>query len=350
MNEQAEEKQLPASDRKLREGRRKGQVSHSRDLISGFTLVAALVYLFYAWPGFLERLYQLIDTVTSWPGDTFEAMAARSARHVVLVVATAVVPVTILVVVLTIVFSVLATRGPVFSVEPVKPKFEHINPAKGFMRIFSLRNVVEFAKGLTKIVLLTGIFLAIFLTWLQSLFEAPACGETCLEQIIKAVLIPLGAAAALTFVVTGVIDLFLQLWLFLRDMRMTKTEYKRERKDLEGDPHIRQERNRQRQQNANGTEEGVKTGIQNANLVFFAEDRLVGLLYVKDQTSVPVVVAKGQGAAARAQLAEAKRRGLAITDDREALEMLYPGSTVGEFIGQSAFPSVIRNLIRFGLV
>ncbi|TIM51276.1 MAG: EscU/YscU/HrcU family type III secretion system export apparatus switch protein, partial [Mesorhizobium sp.] len=44
MAEEAEEKKLPASDKKLRDARRKGQVSQSRDLASGFTLFAALGY------------------------------------------------------------------------------------------------------------------------------------------------------------------------------------------------------------------------------------------------------------------------------------------------------------------
>ncbi|TIX74980.1 MAG: EscU/YscU/HrcU family type III secretion system export apparatus switch protein, partial [Mesorhizobium sp.] len=38
MAEEAEEKTLPASEKKLRDARRKGPVSQSRDLVSGFTL------------------------------------------------------------------------------------------------------------------------------------------------------------------------------------------------------------------------------------------------------------------------------------------------------------------------
>ncbi len=350
MTEQAEEKKLPASDKKLREGRRKGQVSHSRDLISGFTLVAALVYLFYAWTGFMERLNQLVETVISWPESSFEATSAQALHHSVLVVATALVPVAILVVVFTIALSIFVTGGPVFAVEPIKPRFDHISPAKGIKRIFSLRNLIEFAKGLTKIVLLSALFMAIFLAWLQSLFEAPSCGETCLEQVFKSVLVPLGGAAALTFVVTGAVDLFLQRWLFLRDMRMTRSEYKRERKDLEGDPQIRQARYRQRHASANASGETVKAGIRHANIVFSDHGRLIALRYVKGETSVPVVVAKGRGDGARKQLIEAQRQGLAVANDQEALDLLFPNSAVGDAIDQSAFAVVVRNLVRFNLV
>ena len=348
MNEQAEEKKLPASDKKLREGRRKGQVSHSRDLISGFTLVAALVYLFYAWNGFMERLNQLVETVISWPESSFEATSAQALHHSVLVVATALVPVAILVVVFTIALSMFVTGGPVFAVEPIKPRFDHINPAKGIKRIFSLRILIEFTKGLTKILLLSALFFFIFLAWLQSLLEAPSCGAICLEQVFKSLLMPIGGAAALTFIVTGVIDLFLQRWLFLRDMRMTRSEYKRERKDLEGDPQIRQERFRQRHASASG--ETVKAGIRHANIVFFDDGRLIALRYIRGETSVPVVVAKSRGEGARKQLIEAQRYGLAVADDQEALDLLFPNSAVGDAIDQSAFAAVVRNLVRFNLV
>ena len=47
-------------------------------------------------------------------------------------------------------------------------------------------------------------------TWLQPLFEVPACGQSCLEPTLLAILTPLGAAAALAFIVVGLIDVPIQ--------------------------------------------------------------------------------------------------------------------------------------------
>ena len=47
--------------------------------------------------------------------------------------------------------------GPVMAFEKVAPKMEHLNPAAGIKRMFSLDNLVELAKGILKTALLVGI-------------------------------------------------------------------------------------------------------------------------------------------------------------------------------------------------
>jgi type III secretion protein U len=345
MTQEAEEKHLPASDKKLRDSRRKGQVSQSRDLISGFTLFAALAYLFFIWPTVSERLSQLVQTVTA-SGGSFEEIAMRAVRHAIALLFLVTAPLVGIVVVFTLLFGVIATHGPIFSFEPIKPQFDHINPAKGLKKIFSLRNAIEFAKGLAKVVFLACLFVAILLAWLQPLFDAPGCGESCIEPMIKAVLTPLGIAAALGFILIGLIDVPLQRWLFLRDMRMTRTEFKREHKDLEGDPLIRQELQRQRR---DAVARPIRLGLKNAVLVFVSGDRMVALRYVRDETPVPVIVAKGQGRSCDGMIAEARRLGIPIVEDASLVEPLFENTGVGAYIGQELFSPVVRHLVRFGL-
>ncbi|MGX9147827.1 EscU/YscU/HrcU family type III secretion system export apparatus switch protein [Mesorhizobium sp. 128a] len=344
MAEEAEEKRLPASDKKLRDARRKGQVSQSRDLVSGFTFLAALAYLYFSWPMLFRRFSELVQTVTL-PGDSFGEVSLRAIRHSFSLLMLATLPLVGIVVVFTVAFGMLGTFGPVFSFEQLKPQFDHINPAKGLQKILSLRNVIEFTKGLIKVVLLASLFVFILAAWLQPLFDAPGCGPSCLEPIIKAVLTPLGAAAALAFVVIGLIDVPIQRWLFLRDMRMTTTEYKREHKDLEGDPLIRHEQQRQRRE---AVMQPAKLGVRNAVIVFVSGDRAVALRYVKGETPVPTVVAKGQGRAADEIRAQARQAGIPIVEDAAA-EALFENANTGSYIGQQVFSPVVRHLVRLGL-
>lgn len=345
MAEEAEEKQLPASDKKLRDARRKGQVSQSRDLIAGFTLLAALAYLFFIWPTVSEHLSELVQTVTASNG-LFGEISMRAIRHTIALMFLVTAPLAGIVTVFTLVFGVIATSGPVFSFEPVKPQFDHINPAKGLKKIVSLRNVIEFAKGLAKVVFLSCLFVAILLAWLQPLFDTPGCGETCVEPMIKSVLTPLGIAAALGFIVIGLIDVPLQRWLFRRDMRMTRTEFKREHKDLEGDPLIRQELQRQRRE---AVARPLRLGLKNAVLVFVAGDRMVALRYVSNETPVPVVVAKGQGRIADGMIGEARRLAIPVVEDAALVEPLFERTGVGAYIGEDLFSPVVRHLVRHGL-
>ncbi|MFD2057416.1 EscU/YscU/HrcU family type III secretion system export apparatus switch protein [Mesorhizobium calcicola] len=345
MAEEAEEKKLPASDKKLRDARRKGQVSQSRDLVSGFTLFAALAYLYFSWPMLFRRLSELVQTVTM-SGGSFGEVSLRAIRHSSSLLMLATLPLVGIVVVFTVAFGMLGTFGPVFSFEQLKPQFDHINPAKGLQKILSLRNVIEFTKGLIKVVLLASLFVFILTAWLQPLFDAPGCGQSCLEPIIKAVLTPLGVAAALAFVVIGLIDVPIQRWLFLRDMRMTTTEYKREHKDLEGDPLIRHEQQRQRRE---AVMQPAKLGVKNAVIVFVSGDRAVALRYVKGETPVPTVVGKGQGRAADEIVAQARQARIAIVEDAAVAEPLFENASTGSYIGQQMFSPVVRHLVRHGL-
>lgn len=345
MTQEAEEKQLPASDKKLRDSRRKGQVSQSRDLIAGFTLFAALAYLYFIWPTVSEHLSQLMQTVTA-SGASFDEISMRAIRHTVSLMFLVTAPLVGIVVVFTMLFGFIASYGPVFSFEPIKPQFDHINPAKGLMKIISLRNVVEFAKGVAKVVFLAGLFVIILLAWMQPLFDAPGCGETCIAPMIKAVLTPLGIAAVLGFILIGLIDVPLQRWLFLRDMRMTKTEYRREYKDLEGDPLIQQEFQRQRRE---AVTRPIRLGVKNAVLVFAAGDRMVALRYVRDDTPVPVIVGKGQGHVADTMLAEARRLGIPVVEDAALVESLFEHAGVGSYVGSELFTPVVRHLVRLRL-
>jgi type III secretion protein U len=240
-----------------------------------------------------------------------------------------------IVVVLAVVFGMLGTFGPVFSFEPLKPQFDHINPAKGLQKILSLRNVVEFTKGLAKVVLLAGLFAFLLIAWLQPLFDAPGCAPSCLEPIIKAVLTPLGIA-----------DVPIQRWLFLRDMRMTTTEYKREHKDLEGDPLIRHEQQRQRRE---AVMQPAKLGVKNAVIVFVSGDHAVALRYVRGETPVPTVVGKGQGRAADEMTAQARQAGIPVIEDAAVAGPLFENTNTGAYIGQEMFSPVVRHLVRLGL-
>jgi type III secretion protein U len=164
--------------------------------------------------------------------------------------------------------------------------------------------------------------------------------------MILAVLAQLGFVGALAFVVIGIIDVPIQRWLFLRDMRMTKTEYRREYKDLEGDPLIRQELQRQRRETVSNP---VKLGLKNATLVIVERDLLVALRYVKGETPIPMVVAKGQGRIADVMTAEAKRLAIPIAEDPSLAGPLFDTTRTGGFIHQDLFVPTIGHLVRLGL-
>src|SRR5262245_21568870 len=158
MAEESEEKNLPASQKKLTDARKKGQTANSKDLVSGFTMLAATIYLLYQWPMMRDRLTQLIDIVSTSTGRPFAEAWQSAVYGAIDVLVMTTVPLLVVVFAVAVVMGMAATGGPVFSFERVKLQFEHISPMSGAKRIFSSKNVIEFVKSLVKVVVVTVAF------------------------------------------------------------------------------------------------------------------------------------------------------------------------------------------------
>jgi type III secretion protein U len=343
--EETEQKTLPASDKKLRDARRKGQVSHSRDLVSGFTLIVMFAYLLYALPVLSDHLQKLVDVVAQAADRPFAETWGRAVSAAVGIIMLTSLPLVAVIVVTDLVSGMAATFGLVFSFDIIKPRFDHINPAQGLKRIVSLRNVVEFAKAAAKVVVLVTAFWLVLRGAIQPLFEVPSCGETCLAQTALATFRPLAATAMVAFLAIGLLDLLVQRQLFLRDMRMTRTESKREVKDLEGDPLIRGERRRMRTQL---TAQQVRFGLRQAVIAVFHDDQIVGLRYRPDETPIPVVVCKGSGGAGVRMIGEARQFGIAVVDNETLVAALSARHAVGDTIVPDLFQTVAETLVAAG--
>jgi type III secretion protein U len=344
-NDDSEEKTLPASKKKLADARRKGKTSNSRDLVSGFTMLAAVLYLLYQWPMMRDRLTQLVDVVSASAARPFAEAWQGAVYGAIDVLLNTTVPLLVVVFAVSVVMGMAATRGPIFSFENVKLDFQHISPMQGAKKIFSSRNVIEFAKSLVKVVVLTAAFWTVLRGFIPPLFQTPSCGEGCLGQMLVSTLQPLALTAVIAFVIIGLLDMPLQRHLFLREMRMSLTEKKREFKEQDGNPLIKAQRRRLRFMFAN---KKVRKGVQHAAVVIAQEDRVVGLRYHREEAPVPLIVSKGRGQAGDEMVAEARRLGIPVVEDPSLVDLLI-GQAIGNRIPQDAFTDVARLLIRFGI-
>ncbi|MFQ3786206.1 EscU/YscU/HrcU family type III secretion system export apparatus switch protein [Halomonas sp. A29] len=344
----SEEKSLPPSEKKLRDARKKGQVSKSSDMVTAMVMLGCTLYLVMAAGGIEQRVRHLISTTTRLYHEPFDTLWPRMLALGAEIVVRSVLPIIIISVVAAVLTNILIMRGPVFSVDPIKPRFERINPAEGFKRIFSARGVIEFVKSLIKMSALATAFVIVFRLGLQPLMDSPRCGFACLDGIFMALLKPLIITALVAFLVVGAIDVLMQRWLFRRDQRMTKTEQKRERKDMEGDPEIRRARQRERR---DLYAHSARTGMENASLMLGAAgDWLVGLRYVKGETPVPVVVCKASPEESAALLASAAARGVTVANRPGLAARIAKRAGNGGPIPQDTFQAVADELVAAGLI
>jgi len=345
MADESEEKNLPASQKKLKDARKKGQTSNSKDLVSGFTMLAATLYLLNQWPMMRDRLVGLIDIVSASTDRPFAETWQRAVYGTIDVLVMTTVPLLVIVFAVAVVMGMAATGGPVFSFETVKLQFDHISPMKGAKRIFSSKNVIEFAKSLVKVVVVTVAFWTVLRGYIPPLFQTPSCGEGCLGQMVISTLQPLAVTAVIAFVVIGILDMPLQRHLFLKEMRMSLTEKKKEMKELEGNPLIKAERRRLQFMFA---AKKVRKGVRHAAFVVAQEDRVVGILYHREEEPVPLICSKARGQAGDEMVAEARRLGIPVAEDASLVDMLIP-QAIGDRIPPESFTDVARLLVRFEL-
>ncbi len=341
----SEEKTLPPSAKKLREARRKGQIAHSKEMVSATVTAVAFGYLSVR---FVLLFNQLSDGLLAVPalldrpfGNAVGPLLARLASNALWAVA----PFTGLIVTAAVISNVVINGGALAALDPVLPKMERLDPVAGLKRMFAIKNFVELAKSLTKVGVVGGLTVFLIAGSLQTLAELPACGILCTGPVLRGLLEPLLLAVAGLFLALGGLDIGLQRWLFRRDMRMTKSEQKRERKESEGDPMIRSQHRQDRRSSA-----ALKTGLRNATFIIRSGDVALALRFAVPDALVPVLVARGTEDGAILLLSEAKMFNLPVVFNAEAVALLSRRLKVGRMISQEMFNPVIACMREAGVL
>lgn len=323
-DDSSEEKSLPASQRKLRKAREKGQVVTSREAVMSMTGIAGLGYV-YAMRGPIgERLALLFTLEPAGTQGFAEAMESKVAILWQLGLEI-VAPLFGIVIAVSILGGLLVSGGPVFATESLKPTFDKVNPASGFKKVLGRRALMSFLMNVIRLTVLLGAFgLILVMAW-GAMLRAPICGLGCAAESMDVVLLPLVAGGIAIMLVAAGFDYLVQRSEFLREQKMTLTEFKREIKDMQGDPHIKSQQRRDRRDMVQNP-----TGAGQATLVVRGRAGLaVGLRYREGETPAPLVVAKAKSAeAARRLLAASKAH--AEADD--GLAEILAGTEVGGFV------------------
>ncbi|SDP44863.1 EscU/YscU/HrcU family type III secretion system export apparatus switch protein [Phyllobacterium sp. OV277] len=340
MTDTSEEKNLPASDKKIDDAREKGQVAHSTDMVSGATLLGGIVFLSSILASLQFRAESMFEEAARFYEQPFADVLYRMTRIAIGGFLTSVLPILIITIAIIIVTNAAITGGFVFSTDPLKPDFSRISPTTGFKRIFSLKSVVEFLKGIVKISCLGVAFIIVFRSGLEALFQSPSCGGACTQETFWAMVRPLAITTIIAFLIVGAVDVVLQRWLFMREMQMTQSELKRERKDIEGDPAVQRERLAERRATS-----AVRVGLKHSSLLIISRDRLIiGVRYVAGETPVPVLTCRSTADNYHVMLARAQALTIPMYEDEELAQDLEAVS-IGTPVPERRFSAVANYLV-----
>jgi flagellar biosynthetic protein FlhB len=289
-----QEKELAASEQRIRKAREEGNVPRSRDFGGGVVLLVAVTLLYSVGDGFVHRSEQLLrnglrlDRTAAFDSSQMAVRFATLLEESLFIL----LPLLLAVFVSAILANVIV-GGLNWSTKPLEPKFSKLNPISGLKNIFSVNGVVELFKALLKTCVL-GLLGYILIK--KDLAEFTVLAAMPLQhgmQETARIALKDTLILSAVFFVTVALDVPYQLWRYYKGLRMNFEELKRESKESEGDPHLK---GRIRQLQREAARKRMMSSVPNADVIVTNPTHYsVALKYDTSGDRAPQVVAKGIG-------------------------------------------------------
>ena len=227
----------------------------------------------------------------------------------------------------------VAQVGFMFTLKPITPDIQKVNPINGFKNLVNKKKLVELLKTVLKFVVIGYLSYAalkdsirdVVLMVRSDLFT----GMSVIGGIIWDFTIRIGGV----FVLIAAADAFYQRKRYVKDNMMSKYDVKQEYKQSEGDPHHKAERKRFHQEILNSA---APAAVKKADVVVRNPEHIaVALKYDKEKgaSGAPKVIAKGARLWADKILEAAKEAGVPIVRNvplAQALNKLDVGDEIPE--------------------
>ncbi|MBN1478014.1 flagellar biosynthesis protein FlhB [Candidatus Sumerlaeota bacterium] len=335
----AQEKTEEATQHRRDEALKKGDVVHSREVVTAAVVLATVLTLPVFHPMFVRTFHRVFTEFLR-----FDQLAASDVASFQIVMLRSVLSATPL---LLAVFGVIIVAGVAsnllqlgwrVSAEKLEPKPERLNPAKGLERILGRRAAAEAVRTVAKFLIVGGV--AVF-TIRGNLGDIMGLHSAAPSEFIPALAMFIGRIAwrvALLMIGFAVLDYAYQRWDWNRRLRMSRQELKEELKEREGNPLIKQRiRGLQMEQARRRMMAEVPTATA---VVTNPTHCAVALRYIPGEDVAPVVVAKGVDHIAAKIREIAGEHGVPCVEDRPLAWTLYRTVKLGREVPAHLFRAV----------
>lgn len=288
----SQDKQLPASARKLQKAREEGQVVRSKDLGHFLVLLVSTAVILALTPVWMDHIQRELTA-----GLRFDARTVATPEMMLQRLSTwtsealmVIVPFGAGVALAAVAASVMA-GGWVMSFQVISPNFGKLNPIAGFANILSKRQMIDALKA-------SAMGLVLGAAGYQFLSKAWPGMVGLLGQSLPSAIHELGVtlkevltSMLLVMAVFALIDWPLQRFMFAQRMKMSHQDQKDEFKQQEGNGEVK---GRIKQRMREMARKRMLAAIPKANLVVMNPTHYaVALQYDEATMGAPRVVAKG---------------------------------------------------------
>lgn len=322
MSDQAGERTEQPTARRLQKARDEGRVARSTELSAAAVTVVSMLMLSLAGAWLASGLTALFRTGLTFDRkalDTPHAMITSTGDQLLAGFAH-VMPLMLVTLAVAIVASSV-TGGFLLSIKAVQPKWDKLNPLNGLKRMFGTHALIELAKALLKFGLVGAVLMLVLRARSDDLAMLGRMGLEPAVAATAALVMESALWVALALVVIAAVDVPLQRFQFMRDMRMSIQEIKDEMKEAEGRPEVRAQIRRRQREMATAK---MMHRVKDADVIITNPDHFaVALSYDPTADAPPLVVAKGVDHLAARIREEGGRHGVMVFEAPPLARALY---------------------------
>ncbi len=343
MSDSDAEKTEPASQKRIDDARKEGDVPRSRELATFAVLMTAGMGLWITGASLARQLNRAMVS-----GLTIERAQVFDANVLILRVTADIVQVMLaclplgLAVMFVAIAAPLTIGGMNFTSKAFVPNFGKLNPIKGLTNMVSTNALVEFLKAIVKTIVVGTV------AWLVVKGQRDAVMGLAVEPLESGLehMLDLMAVGFLYIVgglgIVAAIDAPYQIWHYGNKMKMTRQEVIQESKESDGNPQLK---GKIRQMQREMSQRRMMADVPTADVVVTNPTHYaVALKYTDGQGGAPRVVAKGSDEVAARIRELAKEHKVALLEAPALARALHKHSEIGDEIPEALYGAVAEVL------
>ncbi|MFH5834841.1 flagellar biosynthesis protein FlhB [Proteiniclasticum sp. C24MP] len=331
MQQDKHSKTEEATPKRLRDSRKKGQVSKSQDLVSSVSFLVFALLLGSLGNYLLQNSVEFMSLALTYHVEEglTPSFAGNLLVEYVMKILLIFFPFGLIAVFVGVVVNVIQV-GFLFTLQPLKPDFKRLNPVEGMKNIFSKKALFNLFKSLMKLLIVGYLTYTGLQKVMVPIMNLGGVGVEKIFTFFMDTVRTLSIGIASFMIILGVLDFIFQKKDYKKNLMMTKQEIKDEYKQMEGDPKIKSKRQqKQREMSMARTMQGVEASTV---IITNPTHIAIAIRYEQGVDEAPVVMAKGLDYMAMKIREKAKEMDIPIIENKPLARGMYykvePGSSV----------------------
>jgi flagellar biosynthetic protein FlhB len=323
--------------KKLEEARKRGQVAQSKELNTWIMLLIATLLIgagsgamFSSMTDYLKSYFEQAHLLRDGSLSVILGGSFLSTFWIVII------PLGLLMI--AAIIGPAAQVGFMIAPEVLKFDWSKVSVIKGIERLFSMRSIVEFIKGLLKLVVIGVVGFILIYPYFNGIEHAINLSMKGMMDEILALTIRMMIGILVVLLAIAIADVFYQRWEFTKQMMMTKQELKDEYKQTEGDPYVK---GRLKQLRMEKARQRMMQAVPKADVVITNPTHYsIALKYNPDESPAPIVVAKGIDEIALRIREVAKEHNVVLYENRPLARSLWDTVEIDQMVPEELFKAV----------